>query len=292
LPAFVPEVRIGRVPRGRAHGLRRRRLERRRTEPTLIPRRYLLRWFGPKETYRKAVRRRIAFAIAIASAGAAVATWQGEEHARHAEELDRTGFSQAIGVEQAKADVRVTTLVNYLSDYFRHETAKALQTELSAEAGRATGPVKDEVTALATAQQAVEDSFSLSPDVLAAAARHQGYRLDAEELNGELLAPTSDAAASRSRPECTAAERRAVFCLELGFAKTKQDLVPTDEFAASDQSFGRSNDLLADAALFILAAFFFTLAQISSRPRAMRGALAVGSAAGLAATALFVLFLV
>jgi hypothetical protein len=248
---------------------------RRRSERTLVPRRYLLRLFGRKERYSKRFRRRIALAIALASAGAALAAWQGEEHARHAEEHDRDAFGQKIALEQAQAEIRENQLLDVVSSYARKQAAKVLKEELRRKPLATATLTPDDrlrIDALAKTQEDVENSIAIVPDALVAGP------LTAAALNG-----LNQQRARQHRP--------AIFDLELALRQTEANLDAGPSLSKSDIAFDRSNDLLGDTALFILAAFFFTLAQISSRPRAIAAALSLGTAIGIASTALLVLWL-
>src|SRR5262249_31185575 len=83
------------------------------------------------------------------------------------------------------------------------------------------------------------------------------------------------------------AQKLGKFGLELAFRTTEADLCPDEEVAASKRGFEVANDQIGVAAIFILAAFLLTIAQISSRPRAVMAGIGSGALTFLLAVSLF-----
>jgi hypothetical protein len=272
----------------------RRRLPARRRprrEQTWTPR-WLRRLLGPKRRYTKRFRRYLAIAIAVASAGAAVAGWRGEDHARVAEERDREAFSQKIALEQAKSQIRVGQLLDIVDRYARMKTAEftanTLKTEFDAVRGnKAEQPLAERLYSLQQAQRFVEFDIleGLEKDALTRTKAPPGWRMTAATLNTGPL----------GIPNCSQAKKGSIeqgklgkYGLELAFQTTTADLCPDEEIAASTSGFDRSNDQIGVAAIFILAAFLLTTAQISSRPRAVALGIGSGTLTFLLALSLFV----
>jgi hypothetical protein len=231
----------------------------------------------------------VAIAIAVTSAGAAVAAWRGEDHARVAEEQDRAAFAQRIALEQEKAEIRETTLVDAMSDYVRMKTVAFTARALDAAAKQ---PGVDSGDAQRLRVEAVAERH-LQYDIL------DGIPKDALTAQGRMSAVTLNTGTG-GIPDCPRTKKGSIesaktgkfgkFGLDLSFEATRADLCPTEEIAASRHSFGRANDQIGLTAFFILAAFLFTIGQVSSRPRAVVGAITGGSAVFLASFALLVFF--
>jgi hypothetical protein len=134
-----------------ARRLERSRRRPRREEPWTPL--WLRRLLGPKRRYAKRFRRYLAVAIGIASAGAALAAWRGEEHARVAEEHDRAAFAQRIALEQQRAEIRVSQLLDIVSAYARMKAAAFQARALDAQRASASPDDADRLRAEAAAQR-------------------------------------------------------------------------------------------------------------------------------------------
>jgi hypothetical protein len=267
----------------------RRRLPARRRprrEQTWTPR-WLRRLLGPKRRYTKRFRRYLAIAIAVASAGAALAGWRGEEHARVAEERDREAFSQKIALEQAQSEIRVNQLLDIVAQYARLETAAFTADALNDEAARTlrAGDPTDasNLQAEATAQRYLQYEIL---DTIPKDALTQAGAMSSATLN---TGPSQIPNCPRTKKSNGSIEQQKLgkFGLELAFRTTEADLCPAEEIAASKSGFDIANDQIGVAAIFILAAFLLTTAQISSRPRAVMAGIGGGTLTFFLAVALF-----
>ena len=242
------------------------------------------RALGPKRRYRKSFRRGLAIAIAVASAGAAISAWRGEDHARVAEEQERAAFDQTIALEQQRAEIRVSQLLDVISSYSRMKSAEFLSQELLSQADKS--PTATDANQLRNESAVYRNLRYDILDTIPKDALTANYALTGATLNA---GPSGIPDCPRARGAPAGNSNAGKFGLELQFRTTEADLCPVEELAASAHDFGHADDQIGVAALFILAAFLFTIAQISSRPRAVAFGVGGGALTFAASLVLFAL---
>jgi hypothetical protein len=196
--------------------------------------------------------------IALTSVLGAVGAWRASLASSSAGDADRKGFADNVARTQQRAAILIQTdaiLLDFVRMRAYEDRAEALRTE-AAEAG---------------------------PDD---AARLEA-QADADVKLAELIRTTIDPDALR--PDGSLDLRRK-FQLEFRLASGQQDLDPGPDFALADRMKSKAERLVGLTALFIAAALFLTLAQVSRTGAARRTYFAGGLGVLVTATAL--LFLV
>ncbi len=169
--------------------------------------------------------------IAFTSVLGAVGAWRASVASGAAADADRKGFADNVAGTQQRAAILIRSdgiLLDYVRMHAYQDRAAALRTQ---------------------AQTA-------SPDDAA----RLGVEADADQKLAELLRSTIDPDAIR--PDGTLDLRRK-FQIEFALAASQQDLDPAPDFALSDRMRTKAEHLIGLTALFIAAALFLTLAQVS-----------------------------
>lgn len=169
--------------------------------------------------------------IALTSVLGAVGAWRASVASGGASDADRKGFADNVAEIQQRAGILIQSdaiLLDFVRMQAYQDEAEALRTQ----AKTAT----------------VDDGARLEAQA------------DADEKLAEFLRRTIDPDAIR--PDGTLDLRRK-FDVEFELARSQQDLDPAPEFALADTMRTKSERLVGLTALFIAAALFLTLAQVS-----------------------------
>jgi hypothetical protein len=187
------------------------------------------------EADRWARRRRVLIPalIALTSLLGSVGAWRAAAASGAASSAERKAFADAVAAEQQRAAIE--TVVGSIEITYARRAA--LQEAAAALRQRAEGAAQDEVAQLAVLADAYE-----------AAAAQAVIDADALAADGSL-----DLEAKRQ--------------VEWARAASTQDLDPEPEMAEAENLRAKSERLVGLTALFIAAALFLTLAQVSRRPR-------------------------
>jgi hypothetical protein len=191
--------------------------------------------------------------IAFTSVLGAVGAWRASVASGAAGDADRKGFADNVARTQQRTAILIRTDA-ILLDYVR--------------------------------MHAYEDQAAALRDQAQGAAPDDAARLEAEadgdQKLAQLLKSTLDPDAIR--PDGTL-DLRQKFQIEFALAESQQDLDPVPDFATSDRVRSKAEHLVGLTALFIAAALFLTMAQVS-KTNARRLYLAGGLAVLIGTTAL------
>jgi hypothetical protein len=170
--------------------------------------------------------------IALSSLLGAVAVWGAAGATGKAGSADRNAFGITLAQTQQRAGILLRTDA-VLLDYIRMHAYQDEATDLRAQEATASPADASRLEVLAAADSRVEQTIraSLDPDAL--------------------------------RPNGTLDLRR-MYQVEYALAASNQDLDPKPDFAQSDRMRTKSEHLVGLTMLFITAALFLTIAQVSN----------------------------
>jgi hypothetical protein len=177
----------------------------------------------------------VAALIGVSAVIGSVTAWRAEEASRAAEHADRRGIGDRVADQRARAEISAD-LQNIFFDYVRAQAARARAQAIAAELRRVPADDRDRLAAEAAADNA----------------------LSREILDG------IDADAFRNGRD-TPIDLTRKFQIEYRLAQQSTDLDPTPEFDEAHAQRTKSERLVGLTALLIVAAFFFTLAQVLRR---------------------------
>jgi hypothetical protein len=175
--------------------------------------------------------------IALTSVLGAVGAWRASVASGAASDADRKGFSDNVAQTQQRAAILIRSdaiLIDFVRMHAYDDEAVALRKQ--AEGAPAGDAARLEAQA------------------------------DSDQKLAQLIRTTIDPDAIRPDGSLDLTRK---FQIEFELAKSQQDLDPDPDFALSDRMRSRSERLVGLTALFIAAALFLTLAQVS-RTRARR----------------------
>jgi len=189
----------------------------------------------------------IAVLIALTSILGAGAVWLAVKASIRADELDRAGFRQTAADVQVRSEIFQTTIASSLADYTHWLSNTAHAQALGDSAKELPGRASQQLRLEAKADRSVARSAWLSIDGPARGAKEGSLTLDRAQRTAYLT------------------ER----------ADKKLDLDPGPEFRQANRTRTKAERLAGLAALLLVAALLFTLAQVVRR-RAFRLPLSLG----------------
>jgi hypothetical protein len=195
--------------------------------------------------------------IAFTSLMGAVAAWGASGASGSAGSADRKGFAITLADTQQRAGILLRT-DGVLLDYVRMHAYADQATDLRAQAATASPQDASRLEVLAAADERLEQSIrsTLDPDAL--------------------------------RPDGSLDLRR-MFQIEYALAASNQDLDPKPDVAVSNRMRSKAEHLVGLTMLFIVAALFLTIAQVS---KSSAGRLYLWGGIGVLACATVLLFAV
>ena len=193
------------------------------------------------ETRRKWARWAIAFLVGLATLTAAGFHWRAAQIGSDAAYYDRTSIAETVRTEQDTVE-RTIELAAYAREYQRYRASYATAARVAPSDPELAASLRREATRRA-AEAGVFGSFSIGEDALRPSLQPRPFDIDAREA--------------------------AIRAQQSGDLEAPADLDPDGWAAAADEIRDRIQGLVRWAFVLLAAVLLYTIAEVSTRMRAM-----------------------